>query len=103
MGIYKNIMSISRNILCVDVGLLGSNAVWTFSDLKIEAVFFSEALGSIYKSTRRYCPKDQYRHLHCREILRYSCEQMEKVIGDKYLNICVYISTIISDLLPIYV
>jgi hypothetical protein len=39
-------------------------------DLKTEAVFFSETLVSTYKSTRRYNPKDQYQHIHCRENLK---------------------------------
>jgi hypothetical protein len=38
--------------------------------LKMEAVCSSETLLSTYKSTRRYNPKDQHRHLHRRENLK---------------------------------
>jgi hypothetical protein len=49
----------------VDVDLLG----WS-SGLKMEEECFSETLASTDKSTRRYNPEDQHRHLHRRENLR---------------------------------
>jgi hypothetical protein len=61
----------------VDVGLLGSKAVWICGQLpnfrrkilllskglKMEAIYSSETLVSINKSIRRYYPEDQHRHL----------------------------------------
>jgi hypothetical protein len=40
------------------------------SALKMEAVCSSETLVSTYKSTRRYYPEDQHRHLHRSENLK---------------------------------
>lgn len=35
-----------------------------------------ETLVSTYKSTRRYNPEDQRRHLHCRENLKFCTETL---------------------------
>jgi hypothetical protein len=81
-----------------DVNILGSNAVWIYrwtnisekrtAALKMEAVYFSEALVSALMSIRRYSPKHQCRQLH----------HYENLTSGKFASGC--ITTCSFDLKP---
>jgi hypothetical protein len=52
------------------IELIDNSIQWWASGMNMEAVCFSATLVSTDKSTRRYNPEDQHRHLHRRENLK---------------------------------
>jgi hypothetical protein len=84
----------------VDVSLLGCNAARTTFwrnmlppplTLKMEAVCAFETLVSTYKSTRRFNPEDQHRHLHHRNKPQIS---NLKPLYIQLFQLCVRFSTV---------
>jgi hypothetical protein len=60
--------------------LLGSNAVWTCTELKMEAVCSSETFLSTYKSTRRYYPEQHFYPVRTSNLrLPFLCRTTDKV------------------------
>jgi hypothetical protein len=61
-------------LLEVDVGPLGSNAVWTGAASIFSSedgdIFFPLKRSCTHKSTRRYYPEGQHRHIHRHEHLK---------------------------------